>query len=283
MPPPLVTDQRPELPEALDDVISRAMSKDPDERPANATDLIDEAERAFGKRVRAVITPPAPPERPEESGIRKAEGRVPTRRSRIRKIFESRESQSGVQPTRTSAEPGDTPRPGESGRTQGAAPTAPGVAPTTAGVAPTAPGKAPSTTRSGRRPSPGWRPRRRGWHRRLRGWRPLRRELHRPRGGGADHCRLVPPRSQRLRLNPGLATRPSAVAARARPVTVSARAKPARPAPRVATPVLLAGAGLVLIMAIAGFLIGNSGGGGRRAFDAGRFRVQRRPDLGYSV
>ena len=84
-PPPLVTDQRPELPPNLDEVICKAMDKDPKARYASATALIDEAERALGKRVRAVITPPGPIEGPEEAGIREKEARVPTRPERVRR------------------------------------------------------------------------------------------------------------------------------------------------------------------------------------------------------
>ena len=82
--PPLVTDQRPELPAALDDVIARGMAKDPADRPLTASGMIAEAERAFGRRVRAVITPPGPVEGPEDIGLREEESRVPTRESRIR-------------------------------------------------------------------------------------------------------------------------------------------------------------------------------------------------------
>ena len=84
-PPPLVTDQRPELPPNLDEVICKAMDKDPTARYATATALIDAAERALGKRVRAVITPPGPIEEPEEAGIREKESRVPTRPERVRR------------------------------------------------------------------------------------------------------------------------------------------------------------------------------------------------------
>ena len=84
-PPPLVTDQRPELPPNLDEVICKAMDKDPKARYASATELIDAAERALGKRVRAVITPPGPIEGPEEAGIREKEARVPTRPERVRR------------------------------------------------------------------------------------------------------------------------------------------------------------------------------------------------------
>ena len=83
-PPPLVTDQRPELPPALDEVIARGMAKSPSDRPRSASEMIAEAERAFGKRVRAVITPPGPVEGPEELGIREDESRISTRESRIR-------------------------------------------------------------------------------------------------------------------------------------------------------------------------------------------------------
>src|SRR4051794_28563767 len=83
-PPPLVTEQRPELPPNLDEVICKAMDKDPGGRYATATDLIDKAEKALGKRVRAVITPPGPIEGPEEAGIRESEARVPTRPERLR-------------------------------------------------------------------------------------------------------------------------------------------------------------------------------------------------------
>jgi hypothetical protein len=81
--PPLVTDQRPELPSALDEVIARGMAKDPADRQPTATELIAEAERAFGKRVRAVITPPGPVEGPEEIGLREEESRISTRESRL--------------------------------------------------------------------------------------------------------------------------------------------------------------------------------------------------------
>jgi serine/threonine protein kinase len=87
-PPPLVTDQRPDLPAALDEVIARGMAKDPGERQARATDLVDEAERAFGRRIRAAITPPGPLEVPEETGIRFPEEKIATHETRIRAVPE---------------------------------------------------------------------------------------------------------------------------------------------------------------------------------------------------
>jgi hypothetical protein len=47
-PPPRVTERRPELPAALDQVIASGMAKEPDERPSSATELIRAASRAFG-------------------------------------------------------------------------------------------------------------------------------------------------------------------------------------------------------------------------------------------
>ncbi len=47
-PPPRVTERRPELPAALDQVIAGGMAKEPDERPSSATELIRAASRAFG-------------------------------------------------------------------------------------------------------------------------------------------------------------------------------------------------------------------------------------------
>src|SRR5215211_4200066 len=95
-PPPLVTEQRPELPPNLDEVICKAMDKDPEGRYATATQLIDEAEKALGKRVRAVITPPRPIEGPEEAGIREREARVPTRPERLRRPPEPSEAPSAA-------------------------------------------------------------------------------------------------------------------------------------------------------------------------------------------
>jgi serine/threonine-protein kinase len=75
---PRPTNQRPELPSALNDVVARGMAKDPTARPATAARLIEEAERAFDNRTRAVLRPPPPVERAEELGVREPEGQVST-------------------------------------------------------------------------------------------------------------------------------------------------------------------------------------------------------------
>ena len=78
-PPPKVTDQRPELPLSLDDVIARGMAKDPVERYESCGQLLLETSRTFTQRTRAALTPPGPIEAPQETGIRQPEADVPTR------------------------------------------------------------------------------------------------------------------------------------------------------------------------------------------------------------
>jgi serine/threonine protein kinase/streptogramin lyase len=82
--PPMVTDHRPELPTALDDVVGRAMAKDPKDRPDSATEVIEQAEHAFGRHARAILTPPRPVEHPHDAGIRDSEREVSTRPSSVR-------------------------------------------------------------------------------------------------------------------------------------------------------------------------------------------------------
>ena len=77
--PPTLTEHRPELPQQLDEVIARAMAKDPAERHPSGALLIEEVGRAFSRRTRAAFKPPGPIEGPEETGIRQAEEHVSTR------------------------------------------------------------------------------------------------------------------------------------------------------------------------------------------------------------
>ena len=68
-PPPKVSDQRPDLPEALDAVIAKGMAKEPGERFTTAGALMEAAERAFNQPVRADPAAPAPIEALEETVI----------------------------------------------------------------------------------------------------------------------------------------------------------------------------------------------------------------------
>jgi serine/threonine protein kinase len=76
--PPRVSDQRPELPVALDTVIAAAMAKDPEHRQSSAAALLRDAQRAFSRPTRAAMRMPGPFETPEEAGVRPPEARVST-------------------------------------------------------------------------------------------------------------------------------------------------------------------------------------------------------------
>jgi serine/threonine protein kinase len=62
-PPPRVTERRRELPPALDEVVAAGMAKDPADRPATATELIEAARRAL-EASRSLALPPAGAEWP---------------------------------------------------------------------------------------------------------------------------------------------------------------------------------------------------------------------------
>jgi hypothetical protein len=60
-PPPRASRRRPELPQALDEVFERALSKDPDERPECADALLDEISQTLERAGLADLGPPPPP------------------------------------------------------------------------------------------------------------------------------------------------------------------------------------------------------------------------------
>jgi hypothetical protein len=60
-PPPRASRRRPELPQALDEVFERALSKDPDERPESAEALLDEISETLERAGLADLGPPPPP------------------------------------------------------------------------------------------------------------------------------------------------------------------------------------------------------------------------------
>jgi serine/threonine protein kinase len=66
-PPPRASEAEPELPRAVDAALMRGLAKDPDDRPATATELVDELDRALsaetprnGTRRLIPVPPPAP-------------------------------------------------------------------------------------------------------------------------------------------------------------------------------------------------------------------------------
>jgi serine/threonine protein kinase len=104
-PPPEVTKERPDLPGGLDEVLIKAMDKDPANRYDSPTALLEDINRAFDRRTRAAFTPPGPIEVPEETGIRAAEVDVSTRETPTQGPGET--SVSPVQPE-TDAGPAET-------------------------------------------------------------------------------------------------------------------------------------------------------------------------------
>ncbi len=69
-PPPQPTDDRPELPKEIDEVVAKGMAKDPGDRYASAGELLTAAAAAFGSAVQAAGTPPGPVSSPEGAGVR---------------------------------------------------------------------------------------------------------------------------------------------------------------------------------------------------------------------
>ncbi len=76
-PPPQLTQERPELPPALDAVISTAMAKNASDRYSSAVNMMEAYEQALGDGGRAAVTIPPPIETPEDIGLRQDEEAPP--------------------------------------------------------------------------------------------------------------------------------------------------------------------------------------------------------------
>jgi Protein kinase domain len=75
--PPRVTQERPDLPSAIDGVVERGMASEPAERYASAGELARDAARALGAGV-AELGVPAAVRAPEQIGVRRPEDAVST-------------------------------------------------------------------------------------------------------------------------------------------------------------------------------------------------------------
>src|SRR3954468_13223650 len=149
--PPSVTEARPDLPAALDDVIRKAMSKNPEERHQSASELMRDAEEAFSRKTRAAMTPPPPLEAPEETGIRASEVDVGTREARAQDSDELATQVGGADATRA-AVGGDATQVGGADATRAAGPGTEGTQVAGAGGATVAAGAAAGATRMGAAP-----------------------------------------------------------------------------------------------------------------------------------
>ncbi|HEY2657955.1 MAG TPA: serine/threonine-protein kinase [Solirubrobacteraceae bacterium] len=58
-PPPTVSERRPDLPPALDGVVTHGMAKDPWSRPSRAAELVQSAARALSSSASTIAVPPA--------------------------------------------------------------------------------------------------------------------------------------------------------------------------------------------------------------------------------
>src|SRR4051794_15315220 len=146
--PPSVTEARPDLPAALDDVIRKAMSKEPEQRHQSASELMRDAEEAFSRKTRAAMTPPPPIESAEQTGIRASEVDVGTREARAQDPDELATQVGGADATRA-AVGGDATQVGGADATRAAGPGTEGTQVAGAGGATVAAGAAAGATRMG--------------------------------------------------------------------------------------------------------------------------------------
>src|SRR4051794_38278672 len=151
--PPSVTEARPDLPGALDDVIRKAMSKNPEERQQSASELMRDAEEAFSRKTRAAMTPPPPLESPEETGIRASETDVGTREACAQDSDELAAQTRAAGPDATrAAVAGDSTQVGGADATRAAGPGVEGTQVAGAGGATVAAGAAAGATQVGAAP-----------------------------------------------------------------------------------------------------------------------------------
>ena len=76
LPPPVLSERRPDLPPALDGVISQGMAKDPWSRPSLAAELIQAASRALSSSASSIAVPSAAPQ--QDGAAAERERRVQT-------------------------------------------------------------------------------------------------------------------------------------------------------------------------------------------------------------
>src|SRR4051794_2235114 len=151
--PPSVTEARPDLPAALDDVIRKAMSKDPEARQQSASELMRDAEEAFSRKTRAAMSPPPPIESAEQTGIRASEVDVGTREARAQDSDELAAQTRAAGGDATSLSPGgDATRVGGADATRAAGPGTDGTQVAGAGGATVAAGAAAGATQMGAAP-----------------------------------------------------------------------------------------------------------------------------------
>jgi hypothetical protein len=239
-PPPRVSDHRPDLPGQLDDVMMRAMAKDPAERPDSAGALMLDVNRAFSRRMRAAFTPPGPIEVPEETGIRPAEMQVGTRESQQPTPDDVFPEVAPADPTRAAAPPPVAPPPAESVAPPGQ--TSPGAPDETAPGAPDETFLSPGDTAPG--------------------------ETAPAVGAGQAAAGTPIPPPPPIAAPP--AARPPAAAAPSpgRPAAPPRRRPSAR---QGVSPALIAGGALLVVaLAVLGFLVGHSGSGDEPSADAQR-------------
>src|SRR3954449_5863546 len=151
--PPSVTEARPDLPGALDDVIRKAMSKEPEQRHQSASELMRDAEEAFSRKTRAAMSPPPPIESAEQTGIRANEVDVGTREARAQDSDElAAQTRAAGGDATQAAVGGDATRVGGADATRAAGPGTDGTQVAGAGGATVAAGAAAGATQMGAAP-----------------------------------------------------------------------------------------------------------------------------------